>query len=630
MKRFRFALMVLLPLLVLPLPALAQSTNYPANSIVIPMDTTYQDSGMFKAYGLVYKLLQNGIPVDWAIQTPKSYGDTDFTAATMRTITSTGFGGTTFAASYRGGPFVVDSAYYAQALPIVQAWIAAHSSVAAHRADAAFTANISRRLYAAPTIAVFLDGNEDIAFDYLNAASIPMSTGGVWPADKNPAPAQCPLPNCMNETQIAGTMGSHPDGALLDAWGRPVVCQVMSMHYDPANTALANAVASEMRDYLTGRQVHAFFECEAVNWFEDLSTSGPFLTTNGLRKADKPGSADHQNSDRPFAQAHGSFATQGGSMPAFKFAEGSAYYSTIAVMVKKAGASIGVADIWITDRLDGNPSNGKVSYLGGHKYETTLPMSTHPKSQGTRYFLNSLFEAPCSSEAVPGFSATLSGPAYTTSGTVTYTLEYSVTGSGILHDAALSLPLPAGASFVSATGGGAFGSGSVNWSLGTLSGGDSGSVTVTVSLASPASYDFTAEATWVVGVSPFSAMTNTVTTVYDDTPPPEIAPGTTRETAQIWTDKTTQTWPSDAAATSYTLYRGTQADLPALLTATADSCTKYIGASSSTSNLIEDPSAIAGRFYWYLVTGRNGGGEGTAGNATAGVRIVNSSGVCSP
>lgn len=81
------------------------------------MDTTYQDNGIFKAYGLVYLLLQHNIPVDWAIQDPKDYGDVDFTAPSVRTVTASGFGATVFSASYRGGPFVVDSAYYDAAFP---------------------------------------------------------------------------------------------------------------------------------------------------------------------------------------------------------------------------------------------------------------------------------------------------------------------------------------------------------------------------------------------------------------------------------------------------------------------------------------------------------------------------------
>ena len=61
-------------------------------------------------------------------------------------------------------------------------------------------------------------------------------------------------------------------------------------------------------------------------------------------------------------------------------------------------------------------------------------------------------------------------------------------------------------------------------------------------------------------------------------------------------------------------------DLPALA-----GCLRYQGASPSVA-LAEVPAA--GAFYWYLVTGTNGSGEGTAGNATAGARVVNTSGVC--
>jgi hypothetical protein len=110
--------------------------------------------------------------------------------------------------------------------------------------------------------------------------------------------------------------------------------------------------------------------------------------------------------------------------------------------------------------------------------------------------------------------------------------------------------------------------------------------------------------------------------------PGETAPGDTSATAQAWTDKTTQTWPDNAAATSYTLYRGIQSDLPQLLNASTDSCTKYTGAATGTDTITEDPTGISGGFYWYLVTGSNTGGEGPAGNATTGARTVNSSGTC--
>ena len=36
------------------------------------MDTTHQDMGMLEAYGLVYELLRQGVPVRWVIKAGKA------------------------------------------------------------------------------------------------------------------------------------------------------------------------------------------------------------------------------------------------------------------------------------------------------------------------------------------------------------------------------------------------------------------------------------------------------------------------------------------------------------------------------------------------------------------------------
>jgi len=114
--------------------------------------------------------------------------------------------------------------------------------------------------------------------------------------------------------------------------------------------------------------------------------------------------------------------------------------------------------------------------------------------------------------------------------------------------------------------------------------------------------------------------------------PGEIAPGLTPETAQSWIGTTTHTWPADPACTSgYLLYRGTMADLPMLLDGSEDSCVAFRGYNANEnikSGLNEDPALVQGRFFWYLVTGLNGSGEGTAGNGSGGERVVDSGGNC--
>ncbi len=45
----------------------AQVRTFATGSYVIPMDTDYQDNGMLRAYGLLYRLLRAGVPVAWVI-----------------------------------------------------------------------------------------------------------------------------------------------------------------------------------------------------------------------------------------------------------------------------------------------------------------------------------------------------------------------------------------------------------------------------------------------------------------------------------------------------------------------------------------------------------------------------------
>ena len=88
-------------------------------TIIIPMDQTYQNNGMFVAYGLVYDLLLNNIPVKWAIQTGKAYNGIDFTASAVDYVTSAPI----VAHNYTGGPFIIDSAFAAAAQPIINTWV---------------------------------------------------------------------------------------------------------------------------------------------------------------------------------------------------------------------------------------------------------------------------------------------------------------------------------------------------------------------------------------------------------------------------------------------------------------------------------------------------------------------------
>ena len=71
----------------------APAATFATGSLIIPMDSDTggnhaafnQNLGMWKAYGLVYKLLQNGIPVRWAILLGKGANtDVDLSASSVR------------------------------------------------------------------------------------------------------------------------------------------------------------------------------------------------------------------------------------------------------------------------------------------------------------------------------------------------------------------------------------------------------------------------------------------------------------------------------------------------------------------------------------------------------------------
>jgi uncharacterized repeat protein (TIGR01451 family)/MYXO-CTERM domain-containing protein len=505
-------------------PAAAQQ-QFKSGSLIIPMDTTYQDSGMLRASGLLYQLLKGGVPVHWVIKAKKQLGDADLTTSS-KDLKS---GASIASHGYRGGPFVIEDTQASKATPIVAAWQVKYPATAVHIAQLDFSARSGRLLTAAPTIAVIADGKEDIAFAYMNAASIPDRNGNVWSKSS---------PDVLDTTEVAGpTTTKHDDGALFRPSGQPAYCQIMTMHWGVNN--VVDEVVAEYRSFL-GFPTHMMAECQAVNAIEN-NIFGHFITTSGFlidNTVNDTGPFEFLNLDTPFAQMDGPYNLVGGSERAYSLPAGGQYYDQNVVMIKDAATTLGQRSIWMTGYLDGKctvnedagPGSaagctagvGKVSYLGGHQYSVTLPVSTHPDTQGTRLFLNSLFEAGCATgEGQPHLTLTKSGPAWTTSGTVTYTLVYANSGPGPALDLVLKDTLPPGATYLSSTGGGVAAGSTLSWAAGDVGVGGAGSVQLTVSFSSYGTYVNTFAATVTVGASSLTEASNSVTTIYQATPPPD-------------------------------------------------------------------------------------------------------------
>ena len=120
--------------------------------------------------------MRRGIPVRWVVNPAKASQGTDFTASAVDLKTAAPIANY----AYRGGPFVIDSANAAAALPNINAWLAANPNVRVHTATAPFTGTVAKVLSVAPRIAVLADGNQAIAVAYLNAAGIADSKGNAW------------------------------------------------------------------------------------------------------------------------------------------------------------------------------------------------------------------------------------------------------------------------------------------------------------------------------------------------------------------------------------------------------------------------------------------------------------------
>ncbi len=516
-------------------PAMAQSRHFDRGSLIIPMDIDYQDEGMLQAYGLVYQLLFHDVTVYWIIRSDKVFGEPDFMASARdlesnQDIQDHG---------YRGGPFVIDSADAARAEDIVSDWQQDHVTTV-HRATDAFDAEVSRVLTVAPTIAVFADGNEDIAFGYLNAAHIPDSLGQAWPDRKDNSREYPGWPDVLSVDEVRGPDPDNvSDGSLFDDQGLPRYCQLMTMHWGVNERD--DAAIAEIRAFLQF-PTHFFAECQAVNAVEN-SVNGHFLTPNGYIMDDRPDNVEFLNPFLPFAQLDGPFETIGGSEPSYSLPDGDEYYDQGVVMITERDSGIGHRDIWMTGYIDGicdivtvkgrkdgecQADVGKVSYLGGHRYSTATPISEHPDSQGTRLFLNALFEADCvTTVGQPAMAITLDGPAWTPEPQVDYHVTVINSGAGVAHEGILTLTLPQDVTMVSSSLQATQDGTSISWDMGNIAPHSSTQIDVTIELPGDGTYDFVAHLDFLMGQNARSVDSNEVSTRLGGPPPKDAGTGNT-------------------------------------------------------------------------------------------------------
>ena len=223
-------------LLGLPRPCAAQTMTFPAGSLIIPMDVNYQNHGMLQAYGLVYRLIEHGVPVHWIVAADKALRaecdpdagcpwdctdpidggpcrfqtlSPDFWTAATVVYDDAGLrsaGELLPLHGYRGAPFVIHADDAAAAGAVIDAWNdpalwpgapwaarSVFSVVSVHEATAPFDAPYTYSPYIlefVPRPAIVADGREAEFAAVLRAAGIPQSDGTEF-TDEPCAPGAC-------------------------------------------------------------------------------------------------------------------------------------------------------------------------------------------------------------------------------------------------------------------------------------------------------------------------------------------------------------------------------------------------------------------------------------------------------
>jgi gliding motility-associated-like protein len=330
-----------------------------AGSFVVPMDTLYQSivpvgqaHFNLKAYGLVNKFLQNGIPVKWVIRSGKNRDDIDFSGLVEQVAPVAASASTV---DFRGGPFIVPDTVLPCGLTTRQIIALYGNNVAVYRLTANTTADIRYKLVHRPKIAVFNNGgNQLIHTKILDAA-------GIGNYDVMDAADIANLINCY-------TYVSEP-------------------HADTSQISLT--VINAVRNFvLNGGNFLA--QCHAVNSYENR---GLFQTTAGITIVNTPVSHLYPNADLAFSQMHGPLQqNEGGSIQNWTTKPGSNWLPFMYPAVSHTAMDTVVATG--AHLIATSAQGGNVFYLGGHDYSKGkggTDLSSLARVNGLRLYLNGIF-----------------------------------------------------------------------------------------------------------------------------------------------------------------------------------------------------------------------------------------------
>ncbi len=346
-----------------PNPVPAQE-NIPTGAYIIPMDNFHQGNNAqttfnLRAYGLANLLLQNNIPVKWAIKPGKAKDDTDFTASFTRVQGTAGnASGTNIA--FSGGPFVIMPEF----APVVDTLIGLFPTVTVYRTTAPQLIDIRYTVTHKPKVAIGPDG---------------------------------------------GNFGTNVHQSILDSAG---ITNYKLVTDDIINSSSCFSIATQAhstdptfvdlyRQFVVSGG-NLLLQCASVETFEN-HMSGHFQTTNpgySLFGTNAPANAVdttliYPEGAMPFNQFIGILANQDGRVTEYAYAPGGGAANGNRISVRNSGADSDKFVATVSGANGPSSAGGSVFELGGHDYarnNTVFPVATALSMiNGRRMYLNSLF-----------------------------------------------------------------------------------------------------------------------------------------------------------------------------------------------------------------------------------------------
>lgn len=364
----------------------AQNTEpVPVDSLIIPMDNVNQANPTttfnLRAYGLANKLLQNNIPLKWAIKYGKSKDDVDFSAVVTK-LAGPGPGSTSSSSSrsFSGGPFIVPPEFRTLAEALIATFnnsiTGTADDVTVYRVTTDTVADIRYTITHKPLVAIGPDGGNfgtGVYQSLLDQALIPNYT------------------------------------SVTDQSMQPDSCYTLAAQ---AHSTVTTWVASYSGFVQNGGNL--LLECASINTFENNALNGHYQTTQGYSvygtndSTNVSGTLIYPNGFMPFNQFIGALnGDQDGAITDFYPASGSVYQNGALISARHnngTGTGNHSANVAVVSKV-GNVGRegGYVFELGGHDYNRGTSNDI-TNINGKRMILNTLFvpvTRPCAQLAQP-------------------------------------------------------------------------------------------------------------------------------------------------------------------------------------------------------------------------------------